>query len=157
MSMPGFTAANSLAPSSASYYGGRSLSFEAEEMVQPEFMGVIREAFQSVGRSISPGLSSLGSSLGNLINNSNNNNGPNQPPFICSQWITTVVACNNGSPAFSQNDMWTRCLMSNSTDPVNAALCTGVSAALYPLVQKYCSEGDTDPGDLIGQICTDGN
>jgi hypothetical protein len=46
--------------------------------------------------------------------------------------------------------MMSRCVSSN---PTNTILCSAVSAAMYPLVQKACKESPNQVGSMIGQIC----
>jgi hypothetical protein len=149
MSMPGFTADSSLAPTAGKYYGGRSLSMESDDMVSPEFLGFIKEAFESVGSALSSAVVAGANALSNAISNMQSHGGPGGRPFVCGQWATTVVACKGKSPAYSQAEMLSRCAAIN---PAQMAICAVASAGLYPLVQQACAQG-SEMGQLVGRVC----
>jgi hypothetical protein len=149
MSLPGFTASNCLAPTVSKYYGGRSLSIEPDDLVKPQFLGVVREAFQKA----TPGFITAGSSLGKLLSSMRGHGGPGNTPWVCGQWATSMITCNGNSPAYSQSQMMANCITNNATDPTLWPLCTTASAGMYPLVQQFCAQGGGDNTQLLGQIC----
>ncbi|HVG34089.1 MAG TPA: hypothetical protein VM911_13455 [Pyrinomonadaceae bacterium] len=149
MSMPGFTATNSLAQTEGNYYGGRSLSIEGDDMVDPQFLGFIKEAFESIGSALSSAVMAGADALSNALSNLRDKGGPGGRPFVCGQWVTTVLACSGKSPAYSQAEMLARCI---STNPAQMAVCAVASAGLYPLVQQACAQG-SDTGQLLGRVC----
>ena len=75
MSLPGFTAENSLTASMGNYFGGQSLSIAPDDLVQPEFLGVIKELFEKAGSALSQAVQSAASAIGNMISNINKSGG----------------------------------------------------------------------------------
>jgi hypothetical protein len=153
MSLPGFGAENSVRQASWSYFGARTLGPVVDDVVSPQFLGVIREAFQSAGRGLSLGTASLAASLGGMISNAGKGGGPdNSKPFACRTWAGGVLACRNGQPLYSQAEMMSRCVSSN---PTWSPLCISATAGLYPLVKRACSEDSNSTGNLLGAVCQD--
>jgi hypothetical protein len=149
MSLPGFTAENSLTEASFTYYGAQSLAPDSET-VDPEFLGVIKEFFQKVGGALSGALMSAANALGDAIKNLRDHGGPGGSPFVCGQWVAGVLACRNGQPAYSQAEVLARCVSSN---PANSIACASVTAAMWPLIRDACSQNANQVGTLLGQVC----
>jgi hypothetical protein len=150
MSLPGFTAENSLTESTWNYYGARSLGAASEDAVDPEFLGVIKEFFQSAGSALSTAIVSAASGLGDAISKLAASGGGGGRPFVCNQWATAVLACSGGQPAYSEAELMSRCV---SMNPSYMAVCAAASAGLYPLMQQACSQNPGQIGTLVGQIC----
>jgi hypothetical protein len=151
--MPGFTADHSLQPSLSPYHGGASYALHDDVLVEPEFLGVIKEAFESAGHAFSSALMSAASSLGDLVKKTQSTGGPDGEPFACGQWVTRLVACSGNSPTYSEGEMMAACAASN---PFQMASCTAVTAGLYSTLQQGCSENPGGIGQLLGQICPNG-
>ncbi|MEO7170812.1 MAG: hypothetical protein V4610_05770 [Pseudomonadota bacterium] len=150
MSMPGFTATNSLTPTTGAYYGGASLLIDSDGMVEPQFLDFIREAIESIGDALSSAARAAISGLSDAI--SNMQNGQGQRGFACSSWIGMFARCNGRSPNASYAEMLTKCIESNRTSPDGAIKCSTVVSAFYPLMQKVCSEGG-NTGNLLNDVC----
>jgi hypothetical protein len=145
---PGFTAENSLAPSATTYRGiGSVLAVENE--VYPEFLGVVREAVSAPFKNIDMG--SLMSGLSKL-RPSGGGSGDNQP-YVCQQWAGRLLACRDGRPAFSRQDIAIACFQNNSRNLVNGFACSTVANSLYSLLEKQCGENPAGVQTLLGQIC----
>jgi hypothetical protein len=156
MSLPGFTAESSLTEASWNYYGARSLAPDAENMVEPQFLGVIKEFFtETVPGSVEGLVNSVvngANELGKLIQGMQRGGGPfgGGRPIACRSLVAPLLACRNGRPAYSSAEMQSRCL---GADTANSVLCFGVALGLYPLLEKACADNPNDVGGLIGRIC----
>lgn len=150
MSMPGFTATNSLSPTAGAYYGGASLSIESDGMVEPEFLDFIRDAIGSIGDALSSAARAAMDGLKNVI--SDMQSGQGQRAFACGSWIGMFARCNGRSPNASYADMLTKCIESNRTSPDGAIKCSVVVSSFYPLMQKVCSEGG-NTGNILNDVC----
>lgn len=152
MSMPGFTASNSLGPSAYSYNGATSLRDSAPDAVVPEFLDIIKEAFESITSGFSNALQAAANALKDAINKLNSG-GNGQPPFVCGQWATRFLACNGNSTRYSQGEMMAACIASN---PAQTAICVGITASMYSILQQGCQQNPNGIGQLLGQICSAG-
>jgi hypothetical protein len=150
MSMPGFTAEQSLQPSIASYHGGGSYALHDDQRVEPEILGVIKEAFESAFHGFSSGIVDAAKALNSIIVSAQNGGGGNGQPLVCGQWATRMIACNGNSPAYSEAEILGACA---GVNPFQMAACAAVSVGMYPLVQKACAENPGQVGDLVGQVC----
>jgi hypothetical protein len=148
MSMPGFTASNSLGPSSFVYNGGVSLAPDQGDVVGPEFLDFIKEAIEKIADGISSGLQSAVNALQNAINNLNSGGG--KPPFVCGQWAARFLACSGNSPTFGEAQMLSACISSN---PANSIACATITASMYGVLQQGCRENPNGIGQIMGQIC----
>jgi hypothetical protein len=152
VSMPGFTAEQSLQPSLSPYHGGGSYALH-DDLVEPEIFGFVKEAFESVGNAFSSVAQSLAKDVGNLVNSLQSGGGPGGQPFACGQWVTRMLACSGNSPTYSEAQMIAACI---STNPAQMISCTAVTAALYSTLQQGCSENPNGIGQLLGQVCPNG-
>jgi hypothetical protein len=150
MSMPGFTASNSLGPSAYAYNGALSLRDSAPDAVVPEFLDFIKEAFESITGGFSDALQAAANALKNAIDKINSGGG-GQPPFVCGQWATRFLACNGNSTRYSQGEMMAACIGSN---PAQSIICAGITASMYSVLQQGCQQNPNGIGQLLGQICS---
>ena len=150
MSMPGFTATNSLTPTSGAYYGGPSLLIESDGMVEPQLLDFIREAFESVSDALSSAARAAVSGLGDMIGKMQGGGGSRG--FACGSWVGMFMRCNGRSPNASYSDMLAKCIESNKTSPDGAFKCATVASAFYPMMQKVCSEGG-NTGNILNDVC----
>jgi hypothetical protein len=160
MSLPGFSATNSLGPAAHAYYGAASLSAAQGDEVNPEFLGVIKEMFESasetvseavemVSEAVSGALKSGFSSLSNLIKNLKDHGDQGQP-FACGLWVTRMMSCTGTSPTFSEIEVLGACMSAN---PQYNAACMTISAALYPLLTEACQKNPSALSGVASQVC----
>jgi hypothetical protein len=150
VSMPGFTSEQSLHPSLAPYHGGGSYALHDDELVAPEFLGVIKEAFESAVHAFSSAVLEAATALNSIVVSAQNGGGGNGQPLVCGQWATRMLACNGSSPAYNEAEIMGACAAVN---PFQMAACAALSAGMYPLVQQACSQNPGGMGQLVGQIC----
>ena len=150
MSMPGFTATNSLAPSTSAYYGGPSHLVESDGMVEPQFLDFIAEAIEAIKDGLSAAARAAVSGLSDVI--SNMQGGSGSRGFACSSWIGQFMRCDGRSPNASYAAMVQKCIESNRTDSGGAVKCATVVSAFYPLMKTVCSEGG-NVGNMLNDVC----
>jgi hypothetical protein len=141
--MPGFTATNSLKPAAGIYYGGASLAIGEEDVVNPEFLGVIKEAFESAVEGVEGGLSAAMKAIGNLVHQAGTN-------FVCNQWAVEAFRCSGGNPPLTSAEMLANCIGFN---PDNTLPCAAIVGAMYPAVQQFCANGGGDPVAQAALAC----
>ena len=161
MSLPGFSAINSVGASTCPYYGAATLSAGDGEAVRPQFLGSIGEAVEEAAEHVAEGVehiaewisgafSSALSDLRNLINSLKNHGGPNGAPFICGFWVTQIMSCSGTSPTYSYGEVLTRCVGAN---PQSRVVCGSVVSAMYPLLSQACRSGNSAELQGIGSVC----
>ncbi len=149
--MPGFTAEHSLRPLLSPYHGGNSYALHDDRRVEPEFLGVIKEAFESVGHEFSSAVVAAAGALSSIVSNpSSAGGGSDGQPLVCGQWATRMLACSGNSPAYSEAEIMGACAAVN---PFQMAACAALSAGMYSLVQQACSQNPGGMGQLVGQVC----
>ena len=151
--MPGFSAEQGLQSSPSPYHGGGSYSLHADALVEPQIFGFIKEAAESVGRAFSSAATALASEVGSLVSSLQSSGGPGGQPFVCGQWVASLLACSGNSPTYSEAQMMSTCL---STNVAQAAACTAVTSALYSTLQQGCQDNPGGIGQLLGQVCPNG-
>jgi hypothetical protein len=148
MSMPGFTADASLAPSQSDYYG-RFAPPAGEDTVDPQFLGAIREVFEKAAHGLSQAVGTAADGLRQAIDRIRPH-GPGDPPFYCRSWVQDACACNGNSPQYRLADIVSRCV---SINPTNSLVCAGLAGSLYGLVSQACRESPGQVGSLVPRIC----
>jgi hypothetical protein len=141
--LPGFTATNSLGPAAGIYYGGASLAIGEDGVVNPEFLGVIKEAFESAYEGVEGGLSAMMTAISHLVQQAGTN-------FVCTQWAVEAFRCSGGNPPLTSAEMLANCMGAN---PDNTLPCLGIVASMYPAVVQFCANGGGDPVIQAGLAC----
>src|SRR3954469_22141773 len=86
MGRAGFSAANSLQPSVASYTNGAVWNGGDPGAVSPEFLDFIKEAFESVGSALSSAAQAAAGAIAGAFSKLSSGGGGGQP-FLCSTFV----------------------------------------------------------------------
>jgi hypothetical protein len=152
MSIPGFTAEQSLVPSSVEYHYPLSSTGAG---VSPEFLDFIKEAFESVASGIEDAAKAAADGLKKAFD-ALNSGGGGGGSFTCNNVVTGLFRCNGTQPLLSIAQMTNNCLQkaAEAESPLAGAACAAIAAALYPLLNEYCkSPGGKSQAALINQVC----
>jgi hypothetical protein len=152
MSMPGFTAEQSLVPSSVEYHYSGSATADG---VSPEFLDFVKEAFESIGDALSSAVSSAADGIRNAINALNHAGQSAGQSFTCSGMLGNMFRCNGASPEIGIAQMTSSCFnKAAEIGPEAFPICGALAGSFYPLLTAYCKspEGKSQ-ADIINQVC----
>jgi hypothetical protein len=145
MSMPGFTAEQSLLPSSVEYHYSGSANLHG---VSPEFLDFIKEAFESVVDPLKTAAEAAASGIKNAINGLNQAGQGTGQTFTCSGMLGNMFRCSGANPAIGVAQMTQSCFSrAAEVGPEAFPLCGALAGAFYPLLTAYCKspEGRARP------------
>jgi hypothetical protein len=150
--MPGFTAEQSLVPSSIEYHYSSAATLHG---VSPEFLDFVKEAFESVVDPLKTAAQAAASGIKAAISNLNQAGQAGGQTFSCSGMIGNMFRCNGASPGIGIAQMTQSCLgKAAEVGPEAIPACGAIAAAFYPLLKTYCQspEGKSQ-ADIINQVC----
>jgi hypothetical protein len=153
MSMPGFTAEQSLLPSSVEYHYSGSANLHG---VSPEFLDFIKEAFESVVDPLRTAAQAAAAGIKNAINGLNQAGQGTGQTITCSGMLGSMFRCNGASPAMAVGQMTQSCLSrAAEVGPEALPLCGLLAGSFYPLLTAYCKnpEGQSQ-AQIINQVCS---
>jgi hypothetical protein len=151
MSMPGFTAEQSLVPSSVEYHYSDPATLHG---VSPEFLDFIKEAFESVVDPLKTAAQAAATGLQNAFKNLNQAAGGGQT-FSCRGMLGNMFQCNGANPAIGIAQMTQSCMgRAAEVGPEAIVACGAIAASFYPLLKTYCNnpEGQSQ-AQILNQVC----
>jgi hypothetical protein len=153
MSLPGFTAEQSLVRSSVEYH---SVGAGTPYGVSPEGIG-ITDAWEHITHGIQEGLQTGLPKLGALLKGIGGHPGdPGTSGFDCFGFATNLFRCNGTSAVMTWWDVYNGCVSAGGADGGfwGFATCSAIAGAAVPLMQEYCkSPGADTPYSLAHQLC----
>jgi hypothetical protein len=152
MSMPGFTAEQSLVPSSVEYQYAGSANLNG---VSPQVLDFIKEAFESVVDPLKTAAQAAASGIKNAINGLNQAAQGSGQTITCAGMLGSMFRCNGASPAIALSQMTQSCFNRAAEVPEALPLCGLLAGSFYPLLTAYCKnpEGQSQ-AQIINQVCS---
>jgi hypothetical protein len=118
-------------------------------MIEPQFLGVVREIFQKAAKGLSDPIKDAASAIGKGLSGLRPH-GPGDPPFYCGSWAQPMLACNGRGPAYSALQITQKCIGAN---PATSIFCASYANAMHGLVTKACADNPEAVQELLPRFC----